>query len=131
MAIELGPKARGVIGPGLSPYLPIISQVFEAFAFDCRITHITDGKHSNGSLHYTGDAIDIVWLPYETLDDGIALDLRNELYLKLNGFPKIASLLPDFDIVFEGSHYHIEYQPKLPAAEYREQVNLYLFGGEE
>jgi hypothetical protein len=127
MAIELGPKARGIIGPGLAPHQALISQVFESFSFDCRITHIEDGEHSVGSLHYTGDAIDIVWLPYETLDDGIALDIRNELYLKLNGFPKIAGLQPDYDIVYEGSHYHIEYQPKLSAAAYIEQVNKYLY----
>ncbi len=130
MAIELGPKARGVIGPGLSPYLPIISQVFEAFSFDCRITHIRDGKHSVASLHYVGDAIDLVWLPYDTLDDGIALDMKNELYLKLNGFPKISGLKPDYDIVFEGTHFHIEYQPKLSAMAYRAQVDTYLFGEE-
>ena len=127
MAIELGPKARGEIGPGLSPYLPIIDRVFEQFQYDCRITHIRDGKHSVGSLHYIGDAIDIVWLEYEPLDDDIAMGLRDELYLKLNGFPKSAGLQPDYDVVYEGTHFHIEYQPKLSALAYREQVNKYLY----
>ena len=128
MAIELGPKARGEIGPGLSPYLPIIDRVFESFRSDCRITHVRDGEHMEGSLHYTGNAIDIIWLEYEDLPRDIAENLKEELYLKLNGFPSHAGLRADFDVVYEGSHFHIEYQPKLSATAYRKQVNKYLYG---
>jgi hypothetical protein len=126
--MEIGPKARGEIGPGLSPYLPIIDQVFGDFGYDCRITHIRDGKHMNGSLHYTGDAIDLVWLEYENLPTELGQEIRDELYRRLNGFPRSAGLLPDFDVVYEGSHFHIEYQPKLGEIEYRAQVEAYLYG---
>lgn len=128
--LEIGPKARGEVGPGLAPYLSLVSEVFEGLGFDARITHIRDGKHSNGSLHYVGDAIDVVWLPYRTLLPEVAEEIEHSLYLKLNGFPQFAGLLPDFDVVYEGSHFHIEYQPKLDDSEYRKQIDRYL-GGEQ
>jgi len=127
--IEIGPKARGELGPGLSPYLLIVDQVFGAFGYDCLITHISDGKHGEASLHYIGDAIDVIHVPYKTLPMELANEIRDELSRRLNGFPRSAGLKGDYDVVFEGDHFHIEYQPKLMDSEYREQVDRYLFGG--
>jgi len=126
--MEIGPKARGEIGPGLAPYLFIIDQVFVEFDFECRITHIRDGLHSKSSLHYVGDAIDVVWLPYTDLDLVLSEDIRLELYRRLNGFPQVAGIEGDYDIVFEKTHFHIEYQPKTVDTKYREQVDQYLYG---
>ena len=128
MSIEMGPYARGEIGPGLAPYMSVIDEVFDDFGHNMRITHIRDGKHSRGSLHYVGDAVDIIWLPYKDMPPGMAHDIRDQLYLKLNGFPRTAGMVPDYDIVYEGSHFHIEYQPKLDNHEYREQIASYIHG---
>jgi len=128
MPIEIGPYASGEIGPGLAPYVSTIGDVFDSFGFDSRITHIRDGKHSDGSLHYVGDALDIIWLPYDPLAPGVAEEIKLELYRKLNGFTKSAGLRGNYDIVYESSHFHIEYQPKLSNAEYRVQVKIYLKG---
>ncbi len=128
MPIEIGPFARGELGPGLSPYVNMVGNVFDDFTYDSRITHIRDGKHSEGSLHYIGDAIDVIWLPYRDLPDEMAYQIRDELYQMLNGFPKIAGLVPDYDIVYEKSHFHLEYQPKLSSREYHDQVELYIYG---
>ena len=68
--------------------------------YDCVITSASDGKHGPNSLHYKGQA----------------LDLRTR---HLNGqglqavFHKLKdSLGPQFDVVMEATHFHIEWDPK-------------------
>lgn len=129
MPIEIGPYASGEIGPGLAPYIGIIGDVFDSFGYDGRITHIRDGKHSVSSLHYIGDALDIIWLPYKALPNRKAAKIKEELYRKLNGFPKKAGLRGNYDVIYENSHFHIEYQPKMDEVRYRAQVEKYLKRG--
>lgn len=64
------------------------------------ITSGTEGKHSAGSLHYVGAALDIR-LPPPALTSDILNRLRE-------------SLGAEFDVVLESSHIHIEFQPKTP-----------------
>lgn len=68
--------------------------------YDCVITSASDGKHGPHSLHY----------------EGKALDLRTR-HLSGQGlqavFEKLKeSLGPQFDVVMEATHFHIEWQPK-------------------
>lgn len=62
------------------------------------ITSVNDGQHMTGSKHYSGHAFDVrIWW----LSDP----------LKCTG--AIATKLgPDFDVVLEKDHIHIEYDPK-------------------
>ncbi|WP_346856591.1 hypothetical protein [uncultured Draconibacterium sp.] len=64
------------------------------------VTSILDGKHSKESKHYDGNAFDLRTYIYTTeqINDLIEL-LRNELGR-------------DYDVVLEGDHIHIEYDPK-------------------
>ena len=64
------------------------------------ITSGTDGVHMEGSKHYTGDALDlrISNIPKDQL----------QRYIKaLKG-----RLGPDFDVVLESDHIHVEFDPK-------------------
>lgn len=70
----------------------------DAGAGMCTLTSGSEGKHSAGSLHYAGLAIDL--RPPETNRDKILVNLR----LRLGD---------EFDVVDEGNHFHIEYQPKV------------------
>jgi len=70
----------------------------------CTVTSANDSKHSDKSLHYTGNALD-----FRTHDF-----TANKLYLvqEVKG-----SLGIHFDVVLEGvgtpnEHLHVEYQPK-------------------
>lgn len=128
MPLELGPYARGTMSPAISSVLTIVGGVFDDFDLDARITHIRDGKHSEGSLHYDGDAIDVVWIPYDTLPKSLAEEILEELYRRLNGWTKSAGLVGDYDVVYESTHFHIEHQPKLDDVAYRQQVSKYLYG---
>ena len=63
------------------------------------VTSVTDGTHSKGSLHYVGQAADIRVndMPFDVLKyvDSLKLALKE-----------------NYDVVFEKTHIHIEYQPK-------------------
>lgn len=62
------------------------------------LTSALDGKHSKGSLHYSGLAVDI---RTKTLSE------PKDMY------DRIKSVLADaFDVVWHDTHIHIEYQPK-------------------
>lgn len=78
--------------------LPIIDHAYWKFCkTDPVITSTFEGNHSVGSLHYANRAID-VRLPDEKTGAIVKL---------LRG-----SLGPDYDVVIEQSHIHIEYDPK-------------------
>lgn len=72
------------------------------------LTSGVEGSHSRGSLHYTGCAVDIRIsnVPTEKLPP-----LRDEIARRLGGPGG------DYDVVLEGSHFHIEFQPKKPINE--------------
>lgn len=62
------------------------------------VTSANDGQHKTNSLHYKGDAFDLRthYLPDPL---GISNELRDELG-------------PDYDVVLEPDHLHIEYDPE-------------------
>ena len=61
------------------------------------ITSVTDGRHSDGSYHHSGDGVDLRTrnLPGEI--ELAAIDLRD-------------ALGADFDVVVERTHIHVEYE---------------------
>jgi hypothetical protein len=59
------------------------------------ITSIREGAHSPGSLHPQGDAFDMRPLQKVTIPD-----IKKSLGL-------------DYDVISEGDHWHIEYDPKV------------------
>lgn len=61
------------------------------------ITSITDGRHRDGSLHYTGDAFDLR-LPIANVS-GVVTSLRDALGLH-------------YDVILESDHIHIEHDPR-------------------
>jgi hypothetical protein len=64
------------------------------------VTSATDGKHGRGSLHYVGLAVD---LRTRHLPQGVAAHLKGKL---------AEALGPQYDVVLEKTHLHVEYQPK-------------------
>lgn len=63
------------------------------------ITSVTDGKHSIGSKHYTGYAIDLrIWHMSDS-----------QIKIFTNFFQK--NFDKNYDLVLEKDHIHIEYDP--------------------
>lgn len=78
----------------------VAEHAYTEAGFDLTITACVDGKHSAGSLHYSGAAIDI-----QTRD--IPAEALQKIVARIKG-----ALGADFDVVMEADHLHIEFQPK-------------------
>lgn len=104
MQFKREPYAKAARIAGIRPEIafvqPLINEVLTNHGKTFLITSGTEGKHGRGSLHFSGGAIDIgvrEWLPSEIKN--VANELR-------------ASLSVEFDVVVEGNHIHVEFQPK-------------------
>lgn len=94
----------GVRVRGLSPEIMLAITIAQASYERCgeesmTITSLTDGKHSDRSLHYCGDAVDLR-LP---LDPDVIPVLVNFLKVRLG---------ESYDVVLEKDHIHVEFDPK-------------------
>lgn len=111
MADILGPETvtlkPGCRVAGLRPEmllgLIIAEQVFTGHGASLVVTEATGGKHKLGSLHFVGLAADLRTrgVPVLTVQE-IAADLRSILG-------------PQYDVVVEADHVHLEFQPKTGA----------------
>lgn len=94
---------------GLRPEMLIVVMVaqsaFNKAGVPAIITSAVDGRHGNGSHHYKGLALDFRTrhLPPSIGPQQIATDMRN-------------CLGPEFQVVVEPTHIHVEYDPQQPAA---------------
>lgn len=81
--------------------LMVANDVYKNHGQELIITSLVDGKHSETSLHYDGDAADL--RTYFFKDKKEIEQVAQELRERLG---------PDFDIVVEKDHIHMEFQPK-------------------
>ncbi len=99
MKLKPGVRLNG-IKPEMLAGLMIAQSVFADR--EMVITSVTDGKHSRGSLHYAGMAVDLRRRHLGVKDAELVLAALKD------------ALGADFDASLESTHFHIEYQPKLP-----------------
>ncbi len=92
----------GVKLAGLQPQIVlgviIANDVIRSLGYNCVITSGSEGRHQDGSLHYEGLALDLrtVNIPKPEWD-GTVTAIKS-------------ALGPDFDVVLEATHIHLEYQ---------------------
>jgi len=77
--------------------LPKIETVYVQYSETFVITSTYEGNHGAGSLHYGNDAVDV----------GLAKANSRKIYMAIK-----EDLGSSFDVVLEGDHIHIEYDPK-------------------
>ena len=82
--------------PEIRKRLNAINKLYESVSEELVITSTYEGSHSSGSLHYANLAIDI----------RRPKDERTKIH---DGLRKI--LKYDYDVVFEETHIHIEFDP--------------------
>ena len=90
----------GVILPPIVKALLVVNDILEDHQFEFVITSMLDGKHKPGSLHY----------------EGAAFDFRSRhmtMYMKQLIATEIRDKLgPDFDVIVEYTHFHVEVDAK-------------------
>lgn len=89
---------------GLKPEMVLgimlMKGVFDKYDRDLVITSALDSSHGRGSLHFVGQALD---LRTRHLQENTVGPIVSELEEALG---------PDFDVILEGNHIHVEFQPK-------------------
>ncbi len=98
MRLKAGVKISG-LQPEILFGIIIIKEVFRDYGLEFTLTSVTDGKHMVSSRHYIGQAADVR-----------SRDIPEELIPQLLKTMK-ERLGECFDIVFEGDHFHLEYDP--------------------
>ena len=99
LRLKTGVRCVGM-RPELMLAVTICNDTYAKWGPDCTITSMCDGKHSSGSLHYSGAAIDLRTFH---ISDSAAESITGELKENLGA---------DFDVVLESDHIHVEFQPK-------------------
>lgn len=86
---------------GLMLGIVIASQVLEKNGVNLGITSLNDKKHSRTSLHYADNAVDIRTRDWpEELNPA---QITKEIKARLN---------IHYDVIYEGTHIHLEFQPR-------------------
>jgi hypothetical protein len=80
--------------------LMVADQEYRKSGFNLVVTSISDSKHGIGSLHYSGQAAD---LRTRTVPVKHRQSLRDTIARMLG---------PEFDVVLESDHIHLEYDPQ-------------------
>jgi hypothetical protein len=88
------------LSPQIVLALIIAESVYQQWRAEIVITSANDAKHSETSLHYAGNAVDI---RIATLLPNEREPIRDQIKAALNN---------DFDVILESDHIHIEYQPR-------------------
>jgi hypothetical protein len=99
MRLVLGARMRGLRVETLFA-ICVASEVYQRHGFEMDITSGVEGKHSRGSLHYAGAAVD---LRIKNIPTEVVLTIVDDIKERLD---------TDYDVVLEGNHIHIEFQPK-------------------
>lgn len=98
-SIKDGARIAG-LRPEMAVALIVATEVYREHGFSVVVTEGTGGRHSAGSLHYVGLALDL-----RTRDiPGVTV---SAIWAQLR-----SSLGMEYDVVLESDHLHLEFQPK-------------------
>lgn len=100
MRVKEGVNSEALSAP-VAWALGVAERIFGMFGGEVTVTSANDGKHMDGSKHYSGNAAD---LRTRDLKPGVAAQIALLLSRTLSAF--------GFDVVNEGDHIHLEYDPK-------------------
>ncbi len=101
MQIKAGVDIRGM-QPQVVLAMVTADRIYEEAGRELVVTSVCDGKHGEGSLHYSGSAFDL-----RTTAAGIPAEAVQRIAAKLR-----AALGAQFDVVVESDHIHVEFDPK-------------------
>lgn len=105
IAIKPGVRIRGM-QPEILLAVVIAREVYDELNQPLTLTSCTDGDHKPGSLHHTGNAVDLR-LPGRGELPQVVKDLSSMAVAALAD-----RLGAEYDVVLEKDHIHVEYDPK-------------------
>lgn len=85
----------------------VVYTIYAKYGYDSVITSGNDSSHSKNSLHYQGRALDFRTRHIVDAKNNPDLAKCNLLAREIRD-----SLGPDFDVLFENDHIHVEFDPK-------------------
>lgn len=107
MALKIKPQPVPVSLLGMQPQMALAAQivagVFAKHDLDCDTTSCTEGKHGRGSKHPIGHALDFSLAEANKITPRMADNITADCK---------AALGREFDVVNEGNHLHVEFDPK-------------------
>ena len=99
MTVWLKIDVQGDLQPIVAKARGRVARIYFKRDEDLFITSIRDGRHGDITLHYDGWAFDIRFPRHSPVQDVVA-DIKKELG-------------PDFDVIVESDHIHVEYDPEI------------------
>ncbi len=81
--------------------MQVAESVLREFGTELTVTSCLEGRHRRNSLHYAGLAFDLRTRDLEVDPSEVTARLRK-------------ALGPEFDVVLEPTHIHVEFQPEGP-----------------
>ena len=102
--IKRGAGAASVRGlrPEMAIAWTLIVMVMERRGCVARLSSGTDGRHTRGSSHYRGHAIDVS-------KRDIDVQKHDEILIAMR-----RALGDDYDVIDEATHWHVQFKPKGP-----------------
>lgn len=100
MSLKLKEGVQLTATKAVSKILDAGDLAFTAIGKDCVVTSGRDGVHQVHSKHYTDEAVDLRRFHLQPDEVSPMVQTLKQL------------LGQDFDVVLEGDHFHIEYDPK-------------------
>jgi len=95
---------KGVVVKGVKPEtvraMLTAEVIYASYGYSLVVTSCLEGKHKEGSLHYSGYAVDLrtMSIPPDKLKE-----MKGALMIALG---------VEYDVVLEKDHFHIEYDPR-------------------
>lgn len=99
--LKFKPGVQLTITEAINKILDGVNLAYLGFNVPCVVTSGSDGKHMKQSKHYTNEALDFRISDIQPQDLQPIVKACKEILGK------------DFDVVLEGNHLHVEYDPKV------------------
>lgn len=103
MELKKSVKLAG-LKPEMIPALMVVNEVYAKYNYDCVVTSCMDGKHSKGSRHYLGMALDFRMNTVHEIDQAKITEVVKE------------RLTDEYYVLLEGvgtpnAHLHVQFSP--------------------
>lgn len=101
MGITYKPGVSGEPTAAIQHAISVAASAYGAHGVELVVTSLRDGRHMQGSLHYSGNAVDLRrWdIDAKQVTSQVVAQIRSQLG-------------SDYDVILESDHIHIEFDPK-------------------